>query len=96
MHFSRKRQRFLVNQGYSYKVITQLEGLQKEEGILYRTKQEQHRLLVQVRHRWHIRTKFFRGNGHSVGGPIRSSLWLHPKSVKVDVDPDHRLCFSLS
>lgn len=48
MHFSRKRQRFLVNQGYSYKVITQLEGLQKEEGILYRSKTEQLRLLSQV------------------------------------------------
>ncbi|XP_003742781.1 general transcription and DNA repair factor IIH helicase subunit XPB [Galendromus occidentalis] len=48
MHFSRKRQRFLVNQGYSYKVITKLEGLQTEEGILYRSKTEQLRLLSQV------------------------------------------------
>ncbi|OQR69944.1 DNA excision repair protein haywire-like [Tropilaelaps mercedesae] len=48
MHFSRKRQRFLVNQGYSYKVITELEGFHDEEGILYRNKQEQLRLLAQV------------------------------------------------
>ena len=27
MSFSRKRQRFLVNQGYSYKVITRLAGM---------------------------------------------------------------------
>ena len=29
MNFSRKRQRFLVNQGYSYKVITKLHGLEE-------------------------------------------------------------------
>ena len=29
MAFSLKRQRFLVNQGYSYKVITKLEGMEK-------------------------------------------------------------------
>jgi DNA excision repair protein ERCC-3 len=27
MSYSRKRQRFLVNQGYSYKVITKLAGM---------------------------------------------------------------------
>ena len=27
MHFASKRQRFLVNQGYSYKVITKLAGM---------------------------------------------------------------------
>ena len=27
MHYSRKRQRFLVNQGYSYKVVTKLMGM---------------------------------------------------------------------
>lgn len=48
MYFSRRRQRFLVNQGYSYKVITELEGLHEEEGILYRNKQDQLRLLAQV------------------------------------------------
>lgn len=30
MHFSRKRQRFLVNQGYSYKVVTKLHGMETE------------------------------------------------------------------
>ena len=29
MAYSMKRQRFLVNQGYSYKVITHLEGLEE-------------------------------------------------------------------
>lgn len=27
MNYSRKRQRFLVNQGYAYKVITKLAGM---------------------------------------------------------------------
>lgn len=27
MSYSRKRQRFLINQGYSYKVITKLAGM---------------------------------------------------------------------
>lgn len=47
MHYSRKRQRFLVNQGYSYKVITKLEGMD-EEDLAYRTKEEQTNLLQQV------------------------------------------------
>jgi DNA excision repair protein ERCC-3 len=29
MSYSRKRQRFLVNQGYSYKVITKLAGMEE-------------------------------------------------------------------
>lgn len=29
MHYSLKRQRFLVNQGYSYKVITKLAGMEE-------------------------------------------------------------------
>lgn len=47
MHYSRKRQRFLVNQGYSYKVITKMEGMD-EEDLAYRTKEEQTNLLQQV------------------------------------------------
>ncbi|GIY74793.1 general transcription and DNA repair factor IIH helicase subunit XPB [Caerostris extrusa] len=31
MHYSRKRQRFLVNQGYSYKVITKLMGMDETQ-----------------------------------------------------------------
>ncbi|KAK2723336.1 hypothetical protein QYM36_001858 [Artemia franciscana] len=47
MGYSRKRQRFLVNQGYSYKVVTHLTGM--EEGDLhFKTKEEQIHLLQQV------------------------------------------------
>lgn len=37
MGYSRKRQRFLVNQGYSYKVITRLAGMEEViiTGILF-------------------------------------------------------------
>ncbi|KAK3587846.1 hypothetical protein CHS0354_019716 [Potamilus streckersoni] len=47
MFYSIKRQRFLVNQGYSYKVITKLAGMD-EENLAYRTKEEQAQLLQKV------------------------------------------------
>lgn len=47
MHYSSKRQRFLVNQGYSYKVITKLAGME-EEDLFYGTKEEQAQLLQKV------------------------------------------------
>jgi len=47
MSYSRKRQRFLVNQGYSYKVITKLAGLEQDD-LFYKTKEEQGQLLQQI------------------------------------------------
>lgn len=47
MHFARKRQRFLANQGYTYKVVATFEGMDKED-LMYSTKEEQHQLLQQV------------------------------------------------
>ncbi|XP_065339367.1 general transcription and DNA repair factor IIH helicase subunit XPB isoform X2 [Cloeon dipterum] len=47
MGYSRKRSRFLVNQGYSYKVITKLAGMD-EEALFYRSREEQGQLLQQV------------------------------------------------
>ena len=35
MSYSRKRQRFLVNQGYAYKVVTNLAGMD-EEDLMYK------------------------------------------------------------
>ena len=35
MAYSSKRQRFLVNQGYSYKVITKLAGMDEVETRFY-------------------------------------------------------------
>ncbi|KAG8199399.1 hypothetical protein JTE90_000267 [Oedothorax gibbosus] len=48
MHYSRKRQRFLVNQGYSYKVITKLMGMDEQEELAYKSRDEQTQLLQQV------------------------------------------------
>lgn len=48
MSFSRKRQRFLVNQGYSYKVITKLAGIEQDQELLYKTKEEQAKMLQAV------------------------------------------------
>ncbi|KAL3831263.1 hypothetical protein ACJMK2_023037 [Sinanodonta woodiana] len=47
MFYSIKRQRFLVNQGYSYKAITKLAGMD-EENLAYKTKEEQAQLLQKV------------------------------------------------
>lgn len=47
MHFARKRQRFLADQGYAYKVVTTFDGMDKED-LMYGTKEEQHQLLQQV------------------------------------------------
>ena len=41
MSFSRKRQRFLVNQGYAYKVVTKLAGMEEDKDLLYGSKEQQ-------------------------------------------------------
>lgn len=48
MSFSRKRQRFLVNQGYAYKVVTKLSGMDEDKELLYETKEQQVTLLHQT------------------------------------------------
>ncbi len=48
MSFSRKRQRFLVNQGYAYKVVTRLPGMEEDPALHYKTRDEQVLLLQQV------------------------------------------------
>jgi len=48
MSFSRKRQRFLVNQGYAYKVVTKLAGLEQDTELLYETREQQVTLLHQT------------------------------------------------
>ena len=48
MSYSRKRQRFLVNQGYAYKVITHLAGMDEDPNLFYNTREEQSSLLQQV------------------------------------------------
>ncbi|CAH3165505.1 unnamed protein product [Porites lobata] len=47
MYYSSKRQRFLVNQGYSFKVITRLAGME-EENLELGDKRKQQELLQQV------------------------------------------------
>jgi len=48
MSFSRKRQRFLVNQGYAYKVVTKLAGMDEDPELLYSTRETQVTLLQQT------------------------------------------------
>lgn len=46
MYYSAKRQTFLINQGYSYKVITRL--VNDDENLFFSTREEQRQLLERV------------------------------------------------
>ncbi|KIY64574.1 DNA helicase [Cylindrobasidium torrendii FP15055 ss-10] len=48
MFYSTKRQQFLIDQGYSFKVITHLDGLDGLPDLVYRTQSEQIELLQSV------------------------------------------------
>src|SRR5690606_26097251 len=48
MYYSSKRQAFLVDQGYAFKVITHLQGIEKLEGLAYSTAAERKELLQEV------------------------------------------------
>ncbi len=48
MYFSAKRQGFLIDQGYSFKVISQLQGIQDMPGLVFPTKDSQIELLQNV------------------------------------------------
>ncbi|KAK1234906.1 DNA repair helicase RAD25 [Marasmius sp. AFHP31] len=48
MFYSTKRQQFLIDQGYAFKVITKLDGLDKLPELVYRTRDEQIELLQSV------------------------------------------------
>lgn len=48
MFYSTKRQQFLIDQGYSFKVITHLDGLEDLPDLVYRTKDEQIELISSV------------------------------------------------
>ncbi|KAK7472115.1 DNA repair helicase RAD25 [Stygiomarasmius scandens] len=48
MFYSTKRQQFLIDQGYAFKVITHLDGLEELPDLVYRTKEEQIELMQSV------------------------------------------------
>ncbi|OAL46824.1 TFIIH basal transcription factor complex helicase XPB subunit [Pyrenochaeta sp. DS3sAY3a] len=48
MFYSSKRQAFLVDQGYAFKVITRLEGLENSPGLAFATPSERRELLMDV------------------------------------------------
>lgn len=48
MHYSAKRQAFLVDQGYAFKTITHLAGMSSMKTLRYKTKTERMELLSQV------------------------------------------------
>ncbi|KAL0954646.1 hypothetical protein HGRIS_003598 [Hohenbuehelia grisea] len=48
MYYSTKRQQFLIDQGYAFKVITHLDGLQNLPELVYKSRNEQLELLSSV------------------------------------------------
>lgn len=48
MYYSSKRQAFLVDQGYAFKVITHLQGIENLEGLAYVTPKDRRELLQEV------------------------------------------------
>jgi DNA excision repair protein ERCC-3 len=48
MFYSTKRQQFLIDQGYSFKVITHLDGMDEMPELVYRTRDEQIELISSV------------------------------------------------
>lgn len=48
MFYSAKRQAFLVDQGYAFKVITRLEGMEHSENLAFATPQDRRELLMDV------------------------------------------------
>ncbi|KAK3060524.1 transcription factor TFIIH complex ERCC-3 subunit, partial [Coniosporium uncinatum] len=48
MYYSSKRQAFLVDQGYAFKVITHLQGIESLPGLAFATKHERQELLTDV------------------------------------------------
>lgn len=48
MYYSTKRQQFLIDQGYAFKVITHLDGIEELPDLVYRTRDEQIELISSV------------------------------------------------
>jgi DNA excision repair protein ERCC-3 len=48
MYYSSKRQAFLVDQGYAFKVITRLEGMDNHPQLAFATPQERRELLMEI------------------------------------------------
>ena len=48
MYYSTKRQAFLVDQGYAFKVITQLKGMESLPNLAFTSQQERNELLQEV------------------------------------------------
>lgn len=91
MYYSTKRQQFLIDQGYSFKVITRLEGLEKMPGLVFESRNEQIELLRSVLSSTdadaELGSDVIRGEGDLAGsvtskdfGVIRTSGNLHALS----------------
>lgn len=68
-YYSTKRQQFLVDQGYAFKIITELDGLQTLPDLAYRTRDEQIELLQTVLQANESAGAGVKGSEVRVGGP---------------------------
>ena len=41
MFYSTRRQQFLIDQGYAFRVVTHLDGMENMDGLVYKTRDEQ-------------------------------------------------------
>ena len=48
MYYSTKRQQFLIDQGYAFKVVTELKGIDEFPGLIFSSQREQLELLATV------------------------------------------------
>lgn len=77
MVYSAKRQAFLVDQGYAFKVITHLQGIDKLEGLGYSTISERKELLAEV-----MLQNETTGDSEQVADDLFSSLGARPRGKK--------------
>jgi DNA excision repair protein ERCC-3 len=84
MFYSTKRQQFLIDQGYAFKVITHLDGLESLPDLVYKTRDEQIELLSSVllanEHEADLGTDVRAGEG-DLAGTVTSKDFGFPAKV---------------
>lgn len=80
MYYSSKRQGFLIDQGYAFKVITELHGIDKMDGLVFAQKDEQLSLLEKVlnagQEDWMTQDQYMKKNN---GRHIKKTASAQPK-----------------
>ena len=88
MYYSSKRQGFLIDQGYAFKVITELHGIDKMDGLLFANKNDQIGLLEEILNTgsdaWETQNHYMRlNNGKHHKGTSSQTPYAAPPSASV-------------